>query len=139
MKAGQFVRGKIDGIQKNFESPGLEKLLPTDKLSELADNVEVGEYPRFFKQEKVIAKTVIAPAENSDGRRGGIVNHTVLYKYDSTVSHDGVKYLFDTETFIAEILAGKRRFKMPPVPKLPEGVDSGFIDLPPPIEWEVES
>jgi hypothetical protein len=135
MKIGQFYRGKIDGVQKTFESPGLEKILPSDKLCELADYTEIGEYPRFFKQEKVLTKTVVAPAPNSDGRRGGITNHTVLYGYDATVEHDGLKYIFDTDNFIAEILAGKHRFKMPATPKLP--ADSGVIDAPPQIEWEV--
>lgn len=32
MKSGQFYRGKINGIQKHFESPDIDKLLPTDKL-----------------------------------------------------------------------------------------------------------
>jgi hypothetical protein len=135
VKSGQFIRGKIGGVQKHFESPNLDKLLPADKLCELADYQDVGEYPRFFKQERVIAKTVVASASNSDGRRGGITNHTVLYSYDPYIEHDGVKYSFDVEYFISEILAGKRRFKMPPQPKLPD-VD-GQIELPPPIEWEV--
>jgi len=136
MKSGQFYRGKIDGVQKNFESSDLEKILPADKLCELADNIEIGEYPRFFKQERVLTKTVVVSAENSDGRRGGVTNHTVLYGYDAYVELDGVKYIFDTDAFITEILAGKRRFKMPEVPKLPEG-DSGYIESPPPIEWGV--
>jgi hypothetical protein len=136
MKSGQFVTGKIDGIQKRFASQNLDKILPTDKLCELLDNTDIGEYPRFFKQERTIAKTVITAAKNSDGRRGGVINHTVLYSYDAYVEHDGVKYTFDTDTFISEILSGKRRFKMPPIPQLPDS-DSGLIDLPPPVEWEV--
>jgi hypothetical protein len=136
MKAGQFIRGKIDGIQKTFESPDIDKLLPADKLCELADYTEIGEYPRFFKQEKALTKTVVVAAKNTDGRRGGVINHTVLYCYDPTVEHDGVKYIFDTDSFIAEILAGKRRFKMPISPTLPNA-DSGLIEAPTPIEWEV--
>jgi len=136
MKSGQFVTGKIDGIQKRFVSPNLDKILPTDKLCELLDNTDIGEYPRFFKQERTIVKTVITAAKNSDGRRGGIINHTVLYGYDAYVEHDGVKYIFDTDTFISEILSGKRQFKMPPMPQLTDS-DAGLIDLPPPIEWEV--
>lgn len=136
MKSGQFYRGKIDGVQKRFESPYLLNLLPSEKLGELADYTEIGEYPRFFKQERVLSKTVVEAAENTDGRRGGVTNHTVLYCYDAYVEHDDVKYIFDTDTFIAEILAGKRRFKMPEVPALPDS-DAGIIDLPPPPEWEV--
>jgi hypothetical protein len=140
MKSGQFYRGKIGGIQKQFESPGIEKLLPIEKLRELADITEIGEHPQFFKQGRALIKTVIEKAENTDGRRGGITNHTVIYAYDPTVEHDGVKYVFDLETFIAEILAGKHRFKMPKTPALPEtNSDFGVIDAPPQIEWEAQT
>lgn len=135
MRSGQFYRGKIDGIQKHFESPNLAEILPSEKLSELASNTVIGEYPRFFKQEKVVAKTVVKEADNTDGRKGGTVNYTVMYRFDQTVKHDGLKYVFPLDDFITEILAGKRRFKMPPAPTLP---DSGFLSYPPPLEWEVE-
>ncbi len=136
MRSGQFYRGKIDGIQKHFETPDIDKLLPQEKLCDLADYFEIGTYPRFFKQERVLAKTVVAPAENSDGRKGGITNHTVLYQFDQYTTHESAQYVFDVGTFILEIQAGKRRFKMPPIPELLDA-DSGMIDPPPPIEWEV--
>jgi hypothetical protein len=136
MQSGQFYRGKIDGIQKRFETPEIEKLLPKEKLDELRDYRDIGEYPRFFKKEIVLAKTIVTAADNSDGRRGGVINHTVLYKFEPSVTLDNIKYIFPLEEFITEILAGKRRFKMPPTPQLPEA-DAGLIDLPPPIEWEV--
>jgi hypothetical protein len=137
MKTGQFYRGKIDGIQKNFESPDLDKILPTEKLADLANYTEIGEHPRFFKKEKVLTKTVITEAENSDGRRGGIINFTVLYGFEQTVTQDTINYVFPLDEFIAEILDGKRHFKMPPPPTLPE-TDSNFalIEPPPPIIWE---
>ena len=138
MKSGQFYRGKIGGIQKHFESPDLDKILPTDKLCELADYFEIGEYPRFFRKELVLAKTIIAPTENSDGRKGGVTNHTVLYQFDRAVTHESAQYIFDVDAFIAEILDGKRRFKMPVAPELPDD-DSGSIALPSPLEWEVQS
>jgi len=138
MLTGQFIRGKIRGIQRSYESPNLDKLLPSGKLAELADYNELGEYPRFFKDERVLTKTVVTEAENTDGRRGGIINYTVLYKWDRHVERDTVKYEFPLEHFIGEILAGKRRFKMPPQPQLPESEsDFALIDAPPPIEWEV--
>ncbi len=135
LKSGQFYRGKIDGIQKHFESPNIDKILPSEKLCILADTYEIGEYPHFFKQEIVLAKTVVAPAENTDGRTGGITNHTVLYQFDHSILHESVQYVFDVDAFILEIQAGKRRFKMPAVPDLPG--DSGLIDPPPQLEWEV--
>ncbi len=137
MKSGQFYRGKIDGIQKHYESQGIGELLPSEKLCDLADYYEIGEYPRFFKQERVLAKTIVTPAENTDGRAGGITNHTVLYQFDPFIIHEFVVYVFDVDTFILEIQAGKRKFKMPATPTLPDG-DSGLIDPPPPLEWEVQ-
>jgi hypothetical protein len=136
MIAGQFVKGKIDGIQKYFKTANLRDILPKSKLDELEDYTEVGEYPRFFKAEKVLTRTKITEAVNSDGRRGGIVNQTVLYKFDQTVTKDTVNYIFPLDDFIAEILAGKRGFKIPPMPTLPD-TDAGLIDAPPPIAWEV--
>jgi hypothetical protein len=136
MKTGQIVCGKIDGIQKRFRSPNITKILPIEKIQEIEDLTDIGEYPQFSKQGRALIKTIITPAQNSDGRRGGVINHTVIYAYDAYVEHDGLKYVFDTDTFIAEILAGKRRFKMPSMPTLPDS-DSGLIDPPPQLEWEV--
>src|SRR3989304_4899566 len=110
MKSGQFIRGKIDGIQKHFESPGIDKLLPTDKLCVLADYIEIGEYTHFFKQELVLTKTVISPAENTDGRAGGITNHTILYQFDRATIHESAQYTFNVEAFVLEVQEGKRRF-----------------------------
>lgn len=139
MISGQFIRGKIDGIQKNFESPNLDKILPAEKLSDLANTSEIGEYPRFFKKEKVLCKTIVTEADNSDGRRGGIINYTVLYKFDETVTKDTITYVFPLDDFITEIIAGKRRFKMPPQPNLPDTeTDFALIDEPPAITWERE-
>ena len=137
MKSGQFYRGKIGGIQKHFESPDLDKLLPSAKLCVLADYIEIGEYTHFFKQELVLSKTVITSAENSDGRDGGITNHTVLYQFDRVTTYESAQYVFDLEAFVLEIQEGKRRFIMPSAPELPDS-DSGSIEPPAPIEWEVQ-
>lgn len=137
MNSGQFVKGKIDGIQKYFKTANLRDILPKSKLEELESYTEVGEYPRFFKAEKVLTRTKITEAINSDNRRGGIVNQTVLYQFDQTVTKDTVKYVFPLDDFIAEILAGKRAFKMPPMPQLPD-TDVGIIEEPTPVEWEAQ-
>lgn len=135
MKSGQFVRGKIDGIQKHFESPDLDKILPADKLSILTDYTDIGEYSRFFTKELVDTKTIVMPAENSDGRRGGIINFTVLQKHDAIIIHENEQYVFDVDTYIQLIREGRRRIKMPEMPALPDN-DSGLIDPPPPVEYE---
>ena len=136
MKAAQFVKGKIDGIQKDFITANLYKVLPKDKIGALTNYTEIGEYSQFFKTEKVLTRTVVTEAENTDGRHGGVVNHTVLYQWNSTLTYEDAPYIFDLETFINEILAGKRRFKMPPQPTLPN-TDFAIIEEPPAIEWEV--
>ncbi len=138
MKSGQFFRGKIDGIQKNFESPNIGKILPPGKLTELADLDDIGTYPQFNRQTLTLILSVIEPAENTDGRRGGITNHTVFYSWDRTVTHEDATYLFDVEKFVSEIITGKRKFKMPPKPTYPPDVDFAIIEPPPPIEWEVQ-
>lgn len=135
MKSGQFYRGKMDGIQKHYESPDLEDILPTDKLCILADYNQVGEHFHFFKEDRVLTRTQVTEAENTDGRLGGIINHTVLYKFDRSLTHESAKYIFDTETFIQEIRQGQRKFKMPDPPTLPED-ESIIIDAPQPIIWE---
>jgi len=137
MISGQFVKGKIDSIQKYFKTANLRDILPRNKLDILEAYSEVGEYPRFFKEEKVLTRTKITEAENTDGRRNGIINHTVLYKFQQAVTQDTVQYIFDLDTFISEILEGQRVFKMPAMPQLPDS-DVGIIDSPPPIEWEVD-
>ena len=137
MISAQFVIGKIDGIQKRFISANISSILPSEKLEELEAYLDIGEYPRFFKAEKVLTKTVVTSAENTDKRRGGIINHTVLYRFEQHVKLDSIKYVFPLDDFITEILAGKRRFKMPPQPTLPD-TDMGLIDPPSPIEWEAQ-
>ena len=139
MMSGQFVKGKIDGVQKTFESPVLDKILPSSKLQELADITEIGEYPQFFKQKVAFIKTVITPAQNTDGRRGGIVNYTVVHSFPRNLNQETIPYIIDFDTLTAEILSGKRRWKMPQMPVLPK-TDSTFalIDPPPPIEWEAQ-
>lgn len=136
MKAAQFVKGKIDGIQKDFITKNLYDILPRDKIGALSSYTEPGEYSQFFKAEKVLSRTIVTEADNTDGRRGGVVNHTVLYQWSSSITYEDAPYIFDLETFINEILAGKRRFKMPPKPELPN-IDFAIIDDPPSIEWEM--
>ena len=138
MKSGQFYRGKIDGIQKHYESLDLDDILPASKLCVLADYTQEGEYFHFFRQEHVLTRTVVSEAKNEDGRLGGIINHTVLYKFDHTVTHETVRYTFNEDFFIMEVRDGKRKFKMPPAPTLPEE-ESILVDFPPQIEWEVTS
>ena len=136
MKSGQFYLGKIDGIQKRFESPSLDKLLPTSKLQELADLAIIGEHAQFNRESRALIYTVIKPAENTDGRKGGITNHTVIYTWDKKYTYEDAAYVFDVDKFVTEFLEGKRRFKMPPTPQYPPDKDFAIIDAPPAITWE---
>ena len=132
MKSGQIIKGKIDGVQKRFQSLDLPQITET-RLSELTDNSQLGTFYRFWIAERIFGGMRVTEAINSDGRPGGVVKHIILYQYDRTTTLDGEQYLFDSEEFIAKL---PRRFKFPPMPELPEDKDSRIISPPSPLEWE---
>lgn len=130
MRSGQFYKGMINGVEESYESPDLLLLLPNEKLSVLWDRETVGTYRHIFLTERVVAQTVITKAEPDELGRDGIINHTVLYKFDATIQHDGITYIFDYEQFAKDARAGKHNFPMPPTPELKQPLD-------PPPEKEV--
>jgi hypothetical protein len=132
MKSGQFYKGMINGVEETYESPDLLLLLPSEKLAVLWDRETLGTYRHIFLTERVIAQTVIIEAEPDDLGRDGIVNHTVLYKFDATVTHDGLTYIFDYEQFAKDARQGKYNFKMPNAPELKKP-----LDYPPLMEVEL--
>ncbi len=123
MKSGQFYKGMINGVEETYESPDILLLLPSEKLSILWDRETVGTYRHIFLTERVIAQTVITKAEPDDLGRDGIINHTILYKFDATTQHDGIIYIFDYEQFAKDARAGKYNFSMPPSPELKHPLD----------------
>jgi len=129
MRSGQFYKGMINGIEESYESPDLLQILPNTKLSQLWDLDQVGIYSRAFVAEGVIAKTVVEKAVPDEHGRDGITNHTVLYRFDKYTTHDGVRYMLDSEQFVEDIKAGKFNFQMPPIPNL-----KNPLDYPPPME-----
>lgn len=129
MKSGQIVKGKIDGVQKRFQSADLPQITEI-RLSQLTDNSEIGTFYHFFKDERIMAGMTVTEAENLDGRRGGTVKHIVLYQHDRTITHENEQYLFDTEQYISKL---PRAFKMPVFPEVLENP----LPLPAPLEWEV--
>ena len=131
MKSGQFYKGMINGTEDTYESSDLLIILPSEKLSVLWDRDVLGTYRHVFLTERVVAQTVITEAEPDDLGRDGIVNHTVMYKFDAVVQHDGIAYVFDYEQFAKDARAGKYNFPMPPTPELKRP-----LDYPP--AWEVE-
>lgn len=132
MKSGQFYKGMINGVEETYESPDLLLLLPSEKLNILWDREILGTYRRVFLTERVIAQTIITEAEPDDLGRNGIVNHTVLHKFDSVVHHDGIAYIFDYEQFAKDARNGKYNFAMPPTPEL-----KNPLDYPPAMEVTV--
>ena len=124
MKSGQFYKGMIEGVEETYESPDLLLLLPSEKLSILWDRETVGTYRHIFLTERVIAQTVIIKAEPDELGRDGIINHTVLYKFDATTQQDNITYIFDYEQFAKDARAGKYNFPMPPAPELKHPLDS---------------
>lgn len=129
MKSGQVVTGIINGTAQQYESPDILQLLPNGKLSELIDRETLGTYRRVFLTDRVIAQTAVTEAEPDSLGRSGTVNHTVLYKFDSSIEHDGARYVFDIDDFADNARAGKYNFHMPPMPQLKHP-----LDCPPTLE-----
>lgn len=102
MKSGQFVVGMIDGSYESYDSNNLSILLSPEelqKLWELAEKRGTGSYDYINYDERVIARTTITETKSDTMGRKGKVNHTVIFKFDKTVTHDFLQYNFDPETF----------------------------------------
>lgn len=131
MKSGQVVTGIINGIADQYETPDILQLLPNGKLAQLIDRETLGAYRRVFVSDRVVAQTMVTKSEPDEHGRDGIVNHTVLYKFDATVEHDGIPYVFDYSQFTEDALAGKYNFTMPQLPELKHP-----LDFPPELEMQ---
>lgn len=123
MKSAQFYKGMINGVEDSFESPDIYQVLPKEKLDELWDIDRIGTYSKVFLAERVISKTVVSEAEPDEHGRDGIINHTVIYRFDLTYTHEGAPYQFNSEQFAKDVRAGKYNLKMPPVPELKKPLD----------------
>jgi hypothetical protein len=136
MKSAQIVSGIINGIADQYESPNVLQVLPIDKLSELTsiERINSEPYSRVFLSELVTAEALVFPSEPDNLKRSGIVNHTVIHRFDSVIERDGYFYIFPREQFERDARAGRLRFKMPPMPELKKPLDS-----PPPPVWEVQT
>jgi hypothetical protein len=132
MQSAQFIKGMIDGIEVCYESLDVLQVLPANKLSELWDLEKIGTYSRVYLSERVVAKTSISKAAPDNLGRDGIINHTVLYRFDSTIEHDGLNYVFPEDQFAKDARAGKFNFKMPPFPELKHP-----LDYPPKMEVQI--
>lgn len=129
MRRGQFYKGMINGIEATYETPDLFQILPANKLTQLWDREKIGVYRQIFLSERVITQTLIEKAEPDEHGRDGIVNHTVLYKFDGVHEHEGAIYNFDPDKFASDARLGKYNFTMPPTPELKRP-----LDLPPSLE-----
>jgi len=130
VKSGQVVTGIINGIADQYETPDILQLLPNGKLAQLIDRETLGAYRRVFVSDRVVAQTMVTKSEPDEHGRDGIVNHTVLYKFDASTTHDNIQYVFDYNQFTDDALAGKYAFAMPPIPELKHPLD-------PPPEMEI--
>lgn len=129
MKSAQFYKGMINGTEDSYESPDLLQVIPKEKLPDLWDIDEIGTYSRVFLKERIIAKTIVFKPEDDILGRSGIINHTVLYRFDLYTVKDGVRYKFDEEQFLQDAREDRFNFEMPPKPELKIP-----LDLPPPLE-----
>lgn len=129
MKSGQVVTGIINGIADQYETPDILQILPNSKLSILTDREILGAHRHVFRSDRVASQTVVTKSDPDELGRDGILNHTVLYKFDASTQHDGITYIFDYEQFAEDALAGKYNFIMPPLPELKHP-----LDYPPKME-----
>jgi hypothetical protein len=135
LKSAQIVSGIINGVADQYESVDLLQVLPNDKLSELTsiERIRKDPYSRVFLNELVVAEVLVFPSEPDSLKRSGIVNFTVIHRFDSVIERDGYFYTFPREQFERDARAGRLRFKMPPLPELKKP-----LDLPPAPIWEVD-
>jgi hypothetical protein len=133
MKSAQVVSGVINGVSDQYETPHILQIIPIDKLSELTSIERVREepYALVFLSELITAAVHVFPAEIDTLKRSGIVNHTVIHKFDNVIERDGYSYTFPKEQFERDARAGKLHFKMPPLPELKKP-----LDYPPAPEWD---
>jgi len=134
MRSAQVISGIINGVADQFESPNVLQVLPIEKLSMLTDitRVQKEPYSKVFLTELATAEVLVFPSEPDSLQRSGIVNFTVVHRFDSTMERDGYTYSFPREQFERDARAGRLRFKMPSMPELKKP-----LDYPEPPVWEV--
>jgi hypothetical protein len=121
MKSGQFVIGMVNGNNESYESPDLAQLLPADKLGvlwDLAKTRGVGTHSYIDYDERVIARTTVTNTPADEMGRKGTLNHTVIFKFDSHIYHDGVRYDFNVNDFAVAYQSGKLQIQTVATPKL---------------------
>ena len=104
MKTGQFVKGIFNGSTESYQTENVEKLLPPEEFDKLWNHSKVGSWLYINQEAGVIAKSNIT--ETSDGEftgRKGVINHTILIKFDSSTTKDGVTYRLDRTTVNNEL------------------------------------
>lgn len=123
MRAAQFVKGMINGVEDFYESPNILTLLPYEKLQLLMENTKLGFTQKIFLKDYVIALSTVKKAEADSLGRDGLINHTVIYKFDEVITHDGAVYRIDPEAFKEAAYNGAFRFTMPAFPELKRPLD----------------
>lgn len=133
MRSAQVVSGIINGIADQYESPNILQVISNETLSKLTSIERIREtpYSYVFRNELAVASVYVFPSEPDSLQRSGIVNHTVIHRFESIIERDGYTYQFPKEQFEKDAYAGKLRFKMPPLPELKKP-----LDLPPLPVWE---
>lgn len=96
MQTGQFVIGIFDGSTETYQTLNVEKFLSPDEFDKLWNRQTIGVWYYTNQEESVVAKCTITPT--TDGAfmgRKGVINHTVIAKFDSTTTKDGATYQID--------------------------------------------
>lgn len=123
MKTGQFVKGIFNGSTEAYQTQGAEKLLSIEEFDVLWNRDKPGVWLYINQEEAVIAKTTITVT--SDGEhtgRKGVINHTVIVKFDSATTKDGAIYTLNRRS-IDNDLAAKIPALNSPFPELKQPLD----------------
>ena len=120
MKTGQFVKGIFNGSTEAYQTKDAGKLLSIEEFDKLYNRQKKGVYLYINKEERVLAKSTVR--ETSDGERTGLINHTVIVKFDPSIDKDGLTYRM-TVGDINEDLAAKTTVLNSPFPTLKQPLD----------------
>jgi len=104
MQAGQFVKGIFNGSTESYQTDNIQKFLSSEEFDKLWNLERLGSWLYTNQEEGVIARSTIT--RTNDGAftgRKGVINHTVIVKFDGKLEKDGVTYRLDRASITDEL------------------------------------
>jgi hypothetical protein len=104
MQTGQFVKGIFNGSTESYQTEKVEKLLSPEEFDRLWNLERLGSWIYTNPEEGAVARSTIT--RTSDGAftgRKGIINHTVIVKFDKVTVKDGATYALDKSSVNDEL------------------------------------